>query len=83
MRLCQSQINKVTAAIVDNIVIANDLMALLPNCHTKWSVLLVEANVAVADANETLHYNVQLVDLHVLEVYLLVMFVFGVESAGL
>ena len=83
MRLCQSQIYKVTAAIVDNIMIANDLVTLLPNCHTKWSMLFVKPNVTVADAYESLRYDVQLVHLHVLKINLLVVFVFGVKSAWL
>lgn len=83
MRFCQSQIHKVTTTIVHDVVIANDLMALLPNCHPIRSMLLVEPNVTVAYANESLHYNIQLMDFHVLQVDLFVVLVFSVKPARL
>ena len=58
MGLCQSQIDEVTATIVDDVVIANHLVTFLPDRHLVRPLLLVKSNVTVADANESLHDNV-------------------------
>ena len=82
-RVIESHVNKLTLFLVDDVVIANHLMAFLPDCDSVWAVRVIKDKTTVANANESLRDDVQLVHLHVLKINLLVMFVFGIKSSRL